>query len=183
VARKGATILGSLEDIQDGKFLMKGNRLENVKVAMNAYQKYSDTVKGWIAKQPEEVQAALPAETPETDLPEPEWECLDELLESNGPTEMSLKDCQGVIWATGYRSAVSSYLKIPEAIESDMNARTGSPDVMVSQSVPGLFYSGFPWIRGMLSDVIKGFEMDHEILSAKIVSQEEIKCDKQTMQK
>ena len=158
--RQGALIVGGVDSIRDGNTLvLKPNRPANAEKALTGYNDFVANFVGWYDKQPEDVQATLCLD-PDDTLPEPEWEPVPEIVDEIGPTELSLDDYQGIIWCTGYRSAVQSYLKIPEALETDFDDRSGSPCTATSFSVPGLYYSGFPWTPYGVSDILGGFERD-----------------------
>ena len=121
-------------------------------------------VRNWIQGQPDDVAKTFNPETQEDQIPEPEWETLDYLLASNGPRQLSMDNFQGVVWCTGYQSSVKHYMDIPMALDQDMNQRTGSPDAMISESVPGLYYAGFPWVHSAGSAVLMGFQGDAQVL-------------------
>ena len=166
IARKGVKVLGSLEDITEQTVLIRKNRSQNVKASVAGYEKFLGMLRDFVSKQPKEVQASYAPE--ENEL---EWGPVDELLKDNGPREVSGDLFQGIIWCTGFHSAVQSYLNIPEA-QDDFNSRTGSPDYIASPSVPGLYYAGFPWVRISGSDMLLGFEEDDRFLSAMIANDE-----------
>ena len=67
-----------------------------------------------------------------------------------------------VIWATGY-SADFSFLG-DDAMKEGWDARTSLPDDIASPAVPGLFFSGFPWIGTQQSVNIVNFDHDHKII-------------------
>jgi putative flavoprotein involved in K+ transport len=170
LARKSVQILGSLQDVQNDQFIIANNRLEHVQHLTATYEASRELIREWIASQPDHVVATF-AGLPET--LEPEYEPEPSLLEDNGPLQLSLDDCQGVIWCTGYTSSVHSYLyKIPpRALAVDMDARTGSPDVLISETTPGLYYAGFPWVRTAGSAILLGFDADAKVLVDHLVSE------------
>jgi putative flavoprotein involved in K+ transport len=175
LARQGVTILGRFDGIQEqpevkqSRIIFKDDRIAHVEKAVASYENTGNKIKQWIANQPTEVQATLPPETPETSLPEPEWEPIPELLESNGPLSLPLDDCQGVIWCTGFHSNARTYL--PETVTTlDLDERTQAPDHWKSKVHPGLYYIGFPWVRTFSSSVLPGISVDQEFIVNDIVN-------------
>jgi putative flavoprotein involved in K+ transport len=164
LARKGVQILGSLESIQGSRLLISRNRAENARYLKESHANLRKVVRNWIQGQPDDVAKTFNPETQEDQIPEPEWETLDYLLASNGPRQLSMDNFQGVVWCTGYQSSVKHYMDIPMALDQDMNQRTGSPDAMISESVPGLYYAGFPWVHSAGSAVLMGFQGDAQVL-------------------
>jgi putative flavoprotein involved in K+ transport len=172
LARQGVTILGSLDRIQDDHVILQANRVAHVQQSVNTYNFHCASVRKWIASQPESVQATIAPETPTTGFPEPEWEPIPELETEEGPLRLPLADCVGVIWCTGYHSSVASYLQnnFPEALASDLDARTNSPHALFSLTVPGLYYAGFPWAHTAVSSFLLGAECDQQLILDKIVN-------------
>jgi putative flavoprotein involved in K+ transport len=175
LARQGVTILGSLEKIQDGAHLvLKPNRVAHVQQSVASYNKHCASVKTWLANQPEssEIHATLAPETRTTGFPEPEWEPVPELETEEGPLRLPLANCQGVIWCTGYRSSVASYLSkyCQDVMASDLDVRTNSPHTLFSQAVPGLYYAGFPWARTAVSALLMGTQVDQQLIIDKIIN-------------
>jgi putative flavoprotein involved in K+ transport len=173
LARKGVQILGSLQDVQKDQFIIASNRLDHVQHLTATYEASRDLIREWIASQPEHVVATFAGGTLPEETCEPEYEPEPSLLEDNGPEQMSLQDCQGVIWCTGFTSSVQSYLyKLPtHVLAVDMNARTRSPDVLISETAPGLYYAGFPWVHTAGSAILLGFDADAKVLVDHLASQ------------
>jgi hypothetical protein len=86
------------------------NRLDHVNHLAATYEKSRDLIQDWLATQPENGVATF---GPDEETAEPEYEPEPSLLEDSGPAQLSLDDCQGVIWCTGFQSSVQSYLKLP----------------------------------------------------------------------
>jgi hypothetical protein len=158
LSRKGVTLLGSIEDITTGGSLkISNNRKENINTSLDTYNMYYGMIKGCADKQSPEVQATWKDETVD-----PTHDPITELLESDGPSEIPSSDIQGIIWCTGYTKDLS-FLDIANC-EGDFDPKTGYPDTLQSRNVPGLWYTGFPWVHHIQSVNIVGFEKDHELL-------------------
>lgn len=187
--RKGVKILGGLDRLtvmdasvtsktQNEKvsssnvvLQLKSNRMENVKKSYESFQYFQNILRDWVAKQPADYQAGLGPDTQD-----PDWIPEVELLESDGPSELSFQGIQAIIWCTGYSADFSFLQDLPLALEHDFDPISLRPDRLSSSVIPGLYYSGFPWVHHIQSMNLVGFDRDHELL-VNMMMQEERQAD------
>ena len=155
--RRGVSLFGHLDRVEsvegrdDVTFHFKDDRAKNLKTCAEGYLGLLKTLRDH-------------AGTPDAP-PAPEWDNLeDDLMNTSGPLSLSVKDNQisNVVWCTGW-SHDFSWLHC-QCKDDDFDQRTKAPDVIVSKSVPGLFYCGFNWIGTLQSLNLVEFDHDAKII-------------------
>ena len=162
LARKGAVLLGGLEDISaDGcTATFKDNLDENIEFALSGYNFLIGVIEDWIANN-SDAGKYPPA------VPEPEWEIYAPLLEIPAPTSLNLEEnnIHAVIWATGWR-ADFSWLKI-KSVQDELGPH-GRPE-SCETSVPGFFWLGYHWLRYLNSGNVAGFHHDAPYIAERLI--------------
>jgi hypothetical protein len=158
--RKGVTLLGSLDQITQEKsndgnivFHLKDNRGSNLQACLAGYNKVKDMI----------VAHAKLSNVPNA----PEWSNIEpDLLKETGPSSLGATehDITNILWCTGWSNDFSWLTNTIVESRDDMDAITHAPDVIVSKSVPGLFYCGFPWIGTQQSQNLVKFNIDTRVI-------------------
>jgi putative flavoprotein involved in K+ transport len=167
--RAGVEILGSFKDVvsdNDGvdHLEIKPDRSENVQASLTGHRTYKQMIAGWLEQHPDHGDY-------QDDTGDPAWDCVvEELLQEPGRLRIPVSEVQGIVWCTGYQPDFS-FLRIPAAIENDFDDVRGTPKQLASAAVPGLYYSGFPWLNTFQSANLVGFDVDHELIFNKIVQE------------
>jgi len=160
--RQGVDILGRLEKIEGSEAIIKPNRAENVQLSISGYKKVLGMCMEMANKLEKEGHTFSQYELEE------EWEIKttdeESLTHDNGPSTYNLseKGITNVIWATGF-STDFSWLDIPEVF-TEFDERTKLPDDLQCKAVPGIFYTGFPWVGNRQSINIFSFDLDHKVI-------------------
>eukprot|EP00756_Hemistasia_phaeocysticola_P037716 Hpha_TRINITY_DN16715_c0_g1::TRINITY_DN16715_c0_g1_i1::g.76202::m.76202/K07222/K07222; putative flavoprotein involved in K+ transport len=154
--RQGVKLLGSLESIEGDKIVLKGNRQQCVGLALESYKKLPGMCEEYVRGHPEEKFGEI--------VDEDEWVPVPELSESPGPLELSFQTTgiTNIIWAMGSRPGLD-WIQI-EGVKEDFDPVSKMPHRMESP-VPGLFFSGFPWLRTVMSHNVLGFTADQLLLA------------------
>jgi putative flavoprotein involved in K+ transport len=157
IAKKGVTILGKTEKAEGNIISLQSNAAMHVKFADGFSKKVKEMVDEFIQKT---VTKAGPPETDENDLPDENADCASPL------TSLDLKenDIRSIIWSTGFAGDYS-YIKLP-VFDEEGNLK--HKDAM--SDVPGLYFLGYPWLRGRKSLLILGIKGDAEFVADRIYS-------------
>lgn len=153
LARKGATLLGTMENIAGDTAFFQPNAGMHVRFA----DEFSDRVKGLLdgfiagtglpAPLPDVDEADLPNTHDITEIPSlhlPEW----------GITS--------VVWTTGFRGQFG-YLKLPVLDDA------GNPVHQNGRSdVAGLYFLGLHWLRNRKSGLLAGISEDAEFIAGQV---------------
>ena len=167
--RQGVTLLGHLDAIDDGVGKIRPDRALCCHISYAGYEDIMNMIVDFAKKKEEtdpEWLAAFTGGAPH-DLPEPEWEIVEELMTTNGPETIDFKenDITNIVWCTGWNTDFS-FLEVAEATaEFDRKGYAPTPPKCESEAVPGLFFCGFPWLSNLNSENITGMSKDQlEIL-------------------
>jgi putative flavoprotein involved in K+ transport len=155
LARKGAVILGKLEDADADGVHFKSNADEHIKFADAFSQQFKDLVDDYITKTQ---MNAAPVEVDEDDLPDTNADRASAITSLNFKND----NITSVIWATGFGGDFS-YLRLP----------VFNPDGTIKHengisAVDGLYVCGFPWLRKRKSGIVLGIDEDAKFISEKI---------------
>jgi len=155
LARKGAVILGKMDnaDAQGARF--KSNAPEHIKFADDFSQNLKNMVDEYISKT--QIDSELPQKDPE-DLPDKE------VASVSSATSLNFKKdhITSIIWATGFTGDYN-YLKFP-VFNNDGSIKhlNGVTDIK------GLYVLGFPWLRKRKSGIVLGIDEDARFISEKL---------------
>ena len=138
LACQGVTLVGTLDEIISGEsevtFTFKEDRATNLGVSKAGYEKFHDLIldhAGWN----------------KSDVPsDPTWKVDSDLMTRSGPAKLNAAEhtITNILWCSGWSRDFAWLTKSLPAAVNDMDPRSGAPDVICSQHVPGLFYCGFP---------------------------------------
>ena len=147
LAKKGAMILGKMDDAKENEAFFQPNAAMHIKFADGFSQKVKDMVNGFIMQNKIDAPAAEPDEADQADE---NASCACML------TSINLKEhnITSIVWATGFNSDLS-YIKLPIHENNGDLKQTGN-----MSPVPGLYFLGWPWLRGRKSQLIFGMKED-----------------------
>jgi len=147
LARKGAVILGHLQDVEGDTLILDDDAAAHVRLGDEASQRFKDAVDDYLEKTGLEPP---PLEDDPADLPDPESACASS-MERLGLKEANVRT---IIWATGFRGDFSwIHLPIFDQDGALIHQRGVSP-------VTGLYFIGFPWLSKRKSGIIYGIAED-----------------------
>jgi putative flavoprotein involved in K+ transport len=152
IAKKGAIILGKLDNANDLDVSFQSNAAEHVKFADDFSQKIKMMIDDYIEQNN---LTALAPHFDEADIPDTKASCASSI------TQLNLKDenINSIIWATGFDHDYS-YIKLPVFDESGkLKLKDGLPHF------PGLYFVGYPWLRSRQSPIIFGIIEDAEFVT------------------
>jgi putative flavoprotein involved in K+ transport len=156
LARRGATLLGRVNGIQDETLLLDDSLEENVRFADEKSAQFKHDIDVQIGSAGESHKR----ENDRADLPDPA------LRLDDAPLYLNLREAGvgTVIWCTGF-TADFSWIDAPvtDANGRPRHRRGVSP-------VPGLYFLGFPWLHRRKSGIIYGIEEDAAFLATEIAS-------------
>jgi putative flavoprotein involved in K+ transport len=151
LARKGAILLGKMENADEKNAHFQDNAAMHVKFADGFSEMVKTTIDEFILNNQ---LTSPPRETDEDDRPD---------TDASGASSVKKLDLQknnitSIIWATGF-SADFSYLKLPVTDhEGNLKHKNGIMDV------DGLYLLGYHWLRNRKSTLIYGIQEDAEFI-------------------
>ncbi|HEX5653254.1 MAG TPA: NAD(P)-binding domain-containing protein, partial [Chitinophagaceae bacterium] len=156
-AKKGVTILGKTENAEGKSITLQPNAAMHVKFADGFSKKVKEMIDEFILKAG---TRAEPPEADENDMPDENAACASPLTS----LDLEENNIRSIIWSTGF-SGDFSYLKLPVFDEEgNLKHKDGLP------AVPGLYFLGYPWLRGRKSLLIFGIKGDAEFVADRINS-------------
>ena len=151
LAKKGAVILGKLEEANEDHVFFQPNAAEHVKFADEFSLKIKKLIDDHIREN------NLPAPPPhydEADIPDVNASCASPV------TTLNLKEnnINTIIWSTGF-NADYSFIKLP-VFDKDgkLIHKDGIPEF------PGFYFLGYPWLRSRKSPILFGIIVDVEFV-------------------
>jgi putative flavoprotein involved in K+ transport len=155
LAKKGATILGKLENAQDDNFFFQPNASMHVKFADTFSGKVKNMIDEYITKN----QLNEPAhELDKEDMNDDEAICASDITSLN----CKEKNISTMIWSTGF-GADFSYIKLPVFDEE------GNPKHYNGVSeLEGLYFLGLQFLRARKSGLIYGAKEDAKFIAEKV---------------
>ena len=154
---EGVTLLGKLENIENGNLVLKNNLQEHIS--------FADEISNGIKKMIDEyiVKNNITTENHEEDSADISWSPEKYPV---SPEILSLQshDVGTVIWCTGF-TADFSWIKLPALNQSGFPIHKNG----VSQ-IPGLYFVGFPWLSKRKSGLIYGVAEDAEYISSQVIT-------------
>jgi putative flavoprotein involved in K+ transport len=158
LARQGAVILGRLQDIQEGTFILGDDAAAHIRRGDEASQRFKEAVDDYIEKIGLEPP---PLEDDPADLPDPEAACASNLKRLN----LQEANISAVIWATGFTGDFRwIYLPAFDPDGAPIHQRGVSP-------VTGLYFIGFPWLHKRKSGIIYGIAEDAQYIANILLKQ------------
>ena len=154
LAKKGAVILGKMNDANEGIVFFRQDAAEHVKFADEFSLKVKKMVDDYII---EHNLPAPPAHYDEADIPDIDACCASNI------TSLDLKESNinTIIWSTGFDHD-HSYIKLPVFDDKGrLIHKDGIP------MFPGIYFLGYPWLRTRKSPILFGiiedvkFVVDH----------------------
>lgn len=155
LAKKGATILGKMENANEEDLCFQPNAVMHVKFADGFSGKVKSTIDEFILAN----QLAAPApEFDAADIADADTSCASQI------TLLKAKEnnISTIIWATGFKGDFS-YIKLPVF---DSNGHPKHQNGI--SDTKGLYFLGFPWLRSLKSALIHGIKDDAEFICEKV---------------
>ena len=155
LARKGAIILGRMENAEEHRLFFRPDAAVHVKFADD----FSKKVKGMIDEFILKNQLPNPLnEVDEADVPDENASCASSIT----VLDTLEQEVTSIIWATGFEANLN-YLKLPVLdAEGHLKHKDGV------SNIPGLYFLGFPWLRTRKSALLCGIKEDAEFISEKV---------------
>ena len=156
LGKQGATILGKVDRIKDGKVFLQPNARANIEYGDETSRRIKEVIDSYIR----EKNLTVPqVQMDDSDLPD-----VDGIYASNIPV-LNLQDANitSIIWATGFNGDFG-YLKVPFC---DENGKIIQREGV--SSVNGLYFIGLPWMRKRKSSMLWGIKEDAEYVASRIL--------------
>ena len=154
LSKKGAVILGKMNDANENTVFFQQDAVQHVKFADEFSQKIKKMIDDYIIANN---LSALPAHYDEADIPDVDARCASII------TSLDLKEnnVNTIIWSTGFDYDLN-YIKLPVFDEKGkLILKDGIP------GFPALYFLGYPWLRTRKSPILFGiiedvkFVVDH----------------------
>jgi len=145
--RDGITLLGHLEDVQDGALVLETDIGKHIRFGDERSAFFRKGIDDYIAKSGRPLP---PLEDEPADVPaEDRWG-------ATGPERLDLREAgvSGIVWCTGF-TADFGWLELPVLDDRGQPVHTDG-----ASPVPGLWFLGFPWLRRRGSGIIPGIDAD-----------------------
>jgi len=155
LAKKGAIILGKMNDANESTVFFQQDAAEHVKFGDEFSQKIKKLIDDHIT---ENNLSAPPAHYDEADIPDVEARCASKI------TSLDLKEnnINTIIWSTGFDHD-HSYIKLPVFDDKGkLIHKDGIP------GCPGLYFLGYPWLRNRKSPILFGIIEDAKFVVDKL---------------
>lgn len=155
LAKKGVVIVGRTETADEGNVYFQPNAAMHVKFADGFSMKVKEMINGFIEQT--KLNAELPA-IDENDRPDEDAACASSI----GSLNFEKDHIGSIIWSTGFNADLS-YIKLPVF---DNEGHLLHKDGIAT--IPGLYFLGYPWLRGRKSAILFGIKDDAEFIANKI---------------
>ena len=155
LSRKGAIILGKMNDANESRVFFQQDAAQHVKFADEFSHKIKKMVDDYII---ENNLSAPPAHYDEADIPDADASCASNI------TSLDLKEnnINTIIWSTGFDHDFS-YIKLPVFDgQGKLIHKDGIPEF------PGLYLLGYPWLRTRKSPILFGIIEDVKFIVDKL---------------
>ena len=149
LARRGAKLLGSLQDFLDGWLSFDGNLGENIRFGDEVSAQVNASIEAYIQAN------SIDADNP---TPDPQDEPAPELYGDCSPARISLsvENIGSLIWCTGFTGSFDWIRPLGLKPGELPNHTEGVSEV------PGLYFVGLPWQRNRKSNFLWGIVEDAE---------------------
>jgi putative flavoprotein involved in K+ transport len=155
LSKKGAIILGKMNDANECTVCFQQDAAQHVKFADEFSQKIKKMIDDHIT---ENNLSAPPAQYDEADIPDVEASCASNI------TSIDLKEnnISTIIWATGFDHDYN-YIKLPVFDDKGkLIHKDGIP------GFPGFYFLGYPWLRTRKSPILFGIIEDVQFVVDKL---------------
>jgi putative flavoprotein involved in K+ transport len=155
LSKKGAIILGKMNDANECTVCFQQDAAQHVKFADEFSQKIKKMIDDHIT---ENNLSAPPAQYDEADIPDVEASCASNI------TSIDLKEnnINTIIWATGFDHDYN-YIKLPVFDDKGkLIHKDGIP------GFPGFYFLGYPWLRTRKSPILFGIIEDVQFVVDKL---------------
>lgn len=155
LSKKGAIILGKMNDANESNVCFQQDAAQHVKFADEFSQKIKKLIDDHIT---ENNLSAPPVHYDEADIPDVEAGCASNI------TSLDLKEnnINTIIWATGFDHDYN-YIKLPVFDDKGkLVIKDGTP------GFPGLYFLGYPWLRTRKSPILFGILEDAKFVVDKL---------------
>jgi len=155
LSKKGAVILGKLNDADVTKVFFNNDVVQHIK--------FADEFSGKIKKMIDDHITANdlivpPAHVDEADFPDVDATCASHM----SLLDLKERNITSIIWSTGFDHDLS-YIKLPVFDDKGkLIHKDGIP------GFPGLYFLGYPWLRSRKSPILFGITEDAEFVVDKI---------------
>lgn len=156
LAKKGAVILGKLENADGVLVKLQPNATNHVKFGDAFSQQIKSMIDDYIGKAKLDAPGA---KIDEADLPDENTNCVSH----NTTLNLIERNIKSVIWATGFDGDFS-FLELP--VFHDDGTLVHNNGIA---EIQGLYFLGFPWLRKRKSGIIAGAKEDAEFMSQQII--------------
>ena len=155
LAKKGAVILGKMDNADNENVFFQPNAAMHVKFA----DEFSENIKKRIDDYIIENQLkAPPPHFDAADIPDVEATCASSIASLN----LKENNIGSIIWSTGF-SADFSYIRLPVFDDNGkLIHHNGLP------TFPGLYFLGYPWMRSRKSTILFGIAEDAAFIVDKV---------------
>ena len=151
LAKKGATILGKMDNADGNNISFQSNAADHIKFADEFSDKMKKMIDDFI------IQNQLDAPPPhydEADISDIDASCASSITSLN----LQENNINSVIWCTGF-NVDFSYIKLAVF---DGKGKLEHKDGV--STVPGLYFLGYPWLRSRKSVILFGIPEDVEFI-------------------
>ena len=151
LAKKGVVIVGKTDGADAENVFLQPNAAMHVKFADQFSKKVKEMIDGFIIKTQ---LASEPAQLDEADIPDENAACASSVTSLNFETD----NISSIIWCVGFDGDFG-YIKLPVFdAQGNLMHTDGLP------SVSGLYFIGYPWLRGRRSVLLFGIKDDAEFV-------------------
>ena len=155
LSKRGAIILGTLNNVEGESLFFQPNAAEHIRFA----DEYSKSIKKLVDEYIDKNKLDAPPPHPdEADIPDIDGRSASSITS----LDMRRNNINTIIWATGF-GADYSYIKLPVF---DSNGKLFHKDGI--PGYPGLYFLGYPWLRSRKSPILFGIIVDAIFVTGKI---------------
>lgn len=156
LAAEGATLLGRIGGIDDGRILLAPDLAETLAQGDRALEQFV----AWV-----EARLDLPGEPFDEPGPSPGHPDPPEVADPPAALDLEREGVGAVVWATGFAPAFADWIGLP-VLDDD-----GHPvHERGVTAVPGMFFLGLHWLHRLRSAFIRGAQEDALYLAERIVA-------------
>jgi len=163
LSKKGAVILGKMNDANESTVFFQQDAAQHVKFADEFSQKIKKMIDDYII---ENNLSAPPAHYDEADIPDVDATCASTIIS----LDLIENNINTIIWSTGFDHDLS-FIKLPVLDEKGK--------LMLKDGIPGfpdLYFLGYPWLRTRKSPILFGIIED-----AKFIVDHLYNCSKENL--
>jgi putative flavoprotein involved in K+ transport len=160
LAKRGAIILGKMNNTDSTKAFFQDDAAQHVRFADEFSQKIKKMVDDYITKNN---LSAPPANYDEADIPDLDASCASNIIS----LDLKENNINSIIWSTGFDHDYS-YIKLPVFDEKGkLIHKDGIPEF------PGVYFLGYPWLRTRMSPILFGIIEDVKFVVDELITVQE----------